>query len=66
MATGSETQQEDWYAVLEALQDGDAMALARLTRLINGFLASWNAYDFRSDWEAVSYTHLTLPTKRIV
>jgi RNA polymerase sigma-70 factor (ECF subfamily) len=51
MATGSETQQEDWYAVLEALQDGDAMALARLTRLINGFLASWNAYDFRSDWE---------------
>jgi RNA polymerase sigma-70 factor (ECF subfamily) len=51
MATRSETQQEDWYAVLEALQDGDAMALARLTRLINGFLASWNAYDFRSDWE---------------
>jgi RNA polymerase sigma-70 factor (ECF subfamily) len=25
--------------------------LARLTRLVNGFLASWNAYDFRSDWD---------------
>jgi RNA polymerase sigma-70 factor (ECF subfamily) len=44
-------QEEDWYGVLEALQAGDGLALARLTRLINGFLASWNAYDFRSDWD---------------
>ena len=44
-------QEEDWYGVLEALQAGDGLALARLTRLINGFLANWNAYDFRSDWD---------------
>ncbi|MCH2169630.1 RNA polymerase sigma factor [Myxococcota bacterium] len=41
----------DWGALLEALIEGDALALARLTRLVNGFLASWNAYDFRSDWD---------------
>jgi RNA polymerase sigma-70 factor (ECF subfamily) len=51
MATRDAKRAEDWYAVLEALQDGDALALARLTRLINGFLAGWNAYDFRSDWD---------------
>jgi len=51
MAGESARQDEDWYAVLEALQEGDALALARLTRLINGFLGRWNAYDFRSDWD---------------
>ncbi len=51
MPTGTQKRDEDWYAVLEALQDGDTLALARLTRLVNGFLAGWNAYDFRSDWD---------------
>jgi len=51
MATRDAKREEDWYAVLEALQAGDALALARLTRLVNGFLAGWNAYDFRSDWD---------------
>jgi RNA polymerase sigma-70 factor, ECF subfamily len=51
MAGERAKQDEDWYAVLEALQEGDALALARLTRLINGFLGRWNAYDFRSDWD---------------
>ena len=51
MRTGTQKREEDWYAVLEALQDGDTLALARLTRLVNGFLAGWNAYDFRSDWD---------------
>ena len=37
--------------MLEALQGGDSLALARVTRLVNGFLAGWNAYDFRSDWD---------------
>ena len=41
----------DWGETLEALETGDALALARLTRLINGFLARWNAYDFRSEWD---------------
>ncbi|MAI78639.1 MAG: hypothetical protein CL917_06850 [Deltaproteobacteria bacterium] len=43
--------QTDWGATLEALLAGDALALARLTRLVNGFLGRWNAYDFRSDWD---------------
>jgi RNA polymerase sigma-70 factor (ECF subfamily) len=51
MKAQSQKREEDWYAVLEALQAGDSLALARLTRLVNGFLASWNAYDFRSDWD---------------
>lgn len=51
MRAQSQKREEDWYAVLEALQSGDSLALARLTRLVNGFLASWNAYDFRSDWD---------------
>ncbi|MCS5637913.1 MAG: RNA polymerase sigma factor [Myxococcota bacterium] len=51
MRDQSQKREEDWYAVLEALQSGDSLALARLTRLVNGFLASWNAYDFRSDWD---------------
>jgi RNA polymerase sigma-70 factor (ECF subfamily) len=41
----------DWAATLEALEQGDALALAKLTRLVNGFLGRWNAYDFRSDWD---------------
>jgi len=51
MKAQSQKREEDWYAVLEALQAGDSLALARLTRLVNGFLARWNAYDFRSDWD---------------
>jgi RNA polymerase sigma factor (sigma-70 family) len=51
MQAGGGRREEDWYAVLEALQEGDSLALAKLTRLINGFLGGWNAYDFRSDWD---------------
>ena len=51
MQSGSGRSEEDWYAVLEALQEGDSLALAKLTRLVNSFLARWNAYDFRSDWD---------------
>ena len=51
MQTRNSKPSEDWYAVLEALQGGDSLALARVTRLVNGFLAGWNAYDFRSDWD---------------
>jgi len=42
---------EDWAGVLERLLRGDRLALAQLTRLINSFLARWNAYDFRDDWD---------------
>ncbi|HEX5065070.1 MAG TPA: RNA polymerase sigma factor [Myxococcota bacterium] len=43
--------EEDWAAVLERLLRGDRLALAQLTRLINSFLARWNAYDFRDEWD---------------
>lgn len=42
---------EDWAAIVEALLGGDRLALARLSRLINRFLARWNAYDFRDEWD---------------
>jgi RNA polymerase sigma factor (sigma-70 family) len=45
------SQREDWAAILDRLIDGDRVALLKLTRLVNGFFARWNAYDFRDDWE---------------
>ena len=45
------SRSEDWAAVLERLLRGDRLALAQLTRLINSFLAHWNAYDFRDEWD---------------
>jgi RNA polymerase sigma-70 factor (ECF subfamily) len=44
---------EDWAAVLERLLGGDRLALLQLSRLVNGFLARWNAYDFRDEWDDV-------------
>ena len=43
--------ERDWAAVLERLLAGDRLALAQATRLVNGFLVRWNAYDFRDEWE---------------
>ena len=45
------TSPTNWGETLEALEAGDGLALARLTRLVNNFLARWNAFDFRSDWD---------------
>jgi RNA polymerase sigma-70 factor (ECF subfamily) len=42
---------EDWAAVLDRLLEGDRLALAQLSRLVNAFLARWNAYDFRDEWD---------------
>jgi len=42
---------DEWAGVLERLLEGDRLALVELSRLINGFLGRWNAYDFRDDWE---------------
>ena len=44
---------EGWAAVLERLLEGDRLALLKLCRLVNGFLARWNAYDFRDEWDDV-------------
>jgi len=42
---------QDWTAVLQRVVDGDRLALLETSRLVNGFLARWNAYDFRDEWE---------------
>jgi RNA polymerase sigma-70 factor (ECF subfamily) len=42
---------EDWAAVLERLLEGDRLALAQLSRLVNSCLSRWNAYDFRDEWD---------------
>ncbi|MEZ4334936.1 MAG: RNA polymerase sigma factor [Myxococcota bacterium] len=47
----SERAREDWSSLLWQLDGGDRRALLKLTRLINGFLTRWNAYDFRDEWE---------------
>jgi RNA polymerase sigma-70 factor (ECF subfamily) len=44
---------EDWAAVMDRLLQGDRLALLKLSRLVNGFLGQWNAYDFRDDWDDV-------------
>jgi RNA polymerase sigma-70 factor (ECF subfamily) len=46
-----ESVDKDWAAVLERLLEGDRLALVELSRLINGFLGRWNAYDFRDEWD---------------
>jgi len=42
---------EDWAAVMQRVLEGDRLALLRVTRLMNGFLTRWNAYDFRDEWD---------------
>ena len=42
---------EDWAAHLERLLEGDRLALAKLSRLVGSYLARWNAYDFRDEWD---------------
>ena len=44
---------EDWIAVLDAVLQGDAVALARVTSVITGFLARYHAYEFRDSWEDI-------------
>lgn len=41
---------QNWAAVLGRLLQGDRLALLEVTRLVNGFLVRWNAYDFRDEW----------------
>jgi RNA polymerase sigma-70 factor (ECF subfamily) len=41
----------DWTSVLRRIVDGDRLALVQASRLVNGFLVRWNAYDFRDEWE---------------
>ena len=42
---------QDWGAVLARVLEGDRRALLRVAGLVNSFLARWNAYDFRDEWD---------------
>lgn len=43
----------DWIGVLRRVLEGDRLALVQASRLVNGFLVRWNAYDLRDEWEDV-------------
>ncbi len=45
--------EEDWIAVLDGLEKGDRVAVARVTAVITGFLARYGAYDVRDSWDDV-------------
>jgi RNA polymerase sigma-70 factor (ECF subfamily) len=42
---------EDWSQVVQAVRDGDRVALVKLTRLISGFLMRYRAYEVREQWD---------------
>jgi RNA polymerase sigma-70 factor (ECF subfamily) len=41
----------NWIGVLQRVLAGDRLALLQASRLVNGFLVRWNAYDFHDEWE---------------
>lgn len=55
----------DWAAVVERIDAGDRVALHELTRLITGFLAGWNAFDFRDDWDDVAQVVITSAVRAV-
>lgn len=51
MPPSGRPSRQDWAKELDRLLQGDRLALAKLTRLVASFLARWNAWDFRDDWD---------------
>jgi len=51
MLVSMSAPQKDWAAVMDRLLEGDRLALLEVSRLINGFLTRWNAFDFRDEWD---------------
>jgi len=44
-------RERDFAEVLRGVIDGDRLALAQASRVVNAFLARFGAYDFRDEWE---------------
>ena len=42
---------EDWGAVLRSLEQGDRVAVVKVTGVITAFLAHYRAYDLRDSWD---------------
>jgi RNA polymerase sigma-70 factor (ECF subfamily) len=51
--TATSGAQEDWTAVLAALEHGDPVAVAKVTAVISGWLAHYRAYDVYDSWEDI-------------
>lgn len=47
----SDANTEDWFQVMAQLQQGDRLALLKVTRVITGYLARYRAYDIRDSWD---------------
>jgi RNA polymerase sigma-70 factor (ECF subfamily) len=43
--------EKDWAGILQRLTEGDQLAFLQFSRLITGFLARWNAFDFHDEWD---------------
>jgi len=42
---------EDWSIILAQLQNGDPVAVIKITRVITGFLVKYQAYHIRDSWD---------------
>ena len=51
--TATSGTQEDWIAVLAALEQGDPVAVAKVTAVISGWLAHYRAYDLYDSWDDI-------------
>ena len=63
--------QSDWATMRHAAETLDTLGVAYSSRIISAHRTPERLYDFSrsardNGFQAVSYTHLTLPTKRIV
>ena len=51
--TATSGAQEDWIAVLAALEQGDPVAVAKVTAVISGWLAHYRAFDLYDSWDDI-------------
>jgi RNA polymerase sigma-70 factor (ECF subfamily) len=51
--TATSGAQEDWIAVLAALEQGDPVAVAKVTAVISGWLAHYRANDLYDSWDDI-------------
>jgi RNA polymerase sigma factor (sigma-70 family) len=47
----NKTNPTDWLQVIAQLQDGDRIALLKVTRVITGYLTKYRAYELRDSWD---------------
>ena len=50
---------QDWAVILGRVLQGDRLALVGVAKLVNSFLARWNAYQFREEWDDITQEVVT-------